>query len=54
MLIVPGDQFGLDGCLRLGIGEHVGYVLEGLARLQALIGRVTARALTIASSCSGR
>jgi aspartate/methionine/tyrosine aminotransferase len=41
VLIVPGDQFGLDGYLRLGIGEHVDYVLEGLARLRALLGRVT-------------
>lgn len=41
VLIVPGDQFGLDGYLRLGIGEHVDYVLEGLGRLRALLGRVT-------------
>lgn len=41
VLIVPGDQFGLDGYLRLGIGEHVDYVLEGLARLRALLDRVT-------------
>lgn len=41
VLIVPGDQFGLDGYLRLGIGEHVDYVLEGLARLRTLLDRVT-------------
>lgn len=44
VLIVPGDQFGLDGYLRLGVGEHVDYVLEGLTRLRALLGRVTDRA----------
>lgn len=41
VLIVPGDQFGRDGYLRIGIGEHVDYVLEGLARLRALVGRLT-------------
>lgn len=41
VLIVPGDQFGRDGYLRIGIGEHVDYVLDGLARLRALVDRLT-------------
>ena len=41
VLIVPGDQFGLDHHLRIGIGEHVHYVIGGLERLQALVGRLT-------------
>ena len=44
VLIVPGDQFGLHHHLRIGIGEHVDYVIGGLERLQSLVGRLTRRA----------
>lgn len=40
VLIVPGDQFGMDGYLRLGVGERTDYVLEGLDRLEALLARL--------------
>ena len=37
MLIVPGDHFGMDGYLRIGFGEEVGYLREGLDRLHDLL-----------------
>jgi aspartate/methionine/tyrosine aminotransferase len=40
VLVVPGDQFGMDGYLRFGIGERVDYVLQGLERLKALLDRL--------------
>lgn len=40
VLIVPGDAFGMDGYLRLGVGEHADYVLAGLDRLKALLDRI--------------
>lgn len=40
VLVVPGDAFGMDGYLRLGIGEHGDYVMEGLARFKALLDRL--------------
>ena len=36
MLIVPGDHFGMDGYLRIGFGDEVGYLREGLNRLHEL------------------
>ncbi|MGE0812197.1 MAG: aminotransferase class I/II-fold pyridoxal phosphate-dependent enzyme [Vicinamibacterales bacterium] len=39
VLVVPGDHFGMDGYLRLGIGEDADYVLAGLERLKALLDR---------------
>lgn len=41
VLVVPGDQFGMDGYLRIGVGERVDYVLAGLERLGALLDRWT-------------
>lgn len=41
VLIVPGDQFGMDGYLRIGVGERTDYVLAGLDRLKALLDRWT-------------
>jgi aspartate/methionine/tyrosine aminotransferase len=41
VLIVPGDQFGMDGFLRIGVGERADYVLAGLERLRALLDRST-------------
>ena len=40
VLVVPGDQFGMDGYLRLGVGERVDYVMDGLARVRALLDRL--------------
>jgi aspartate/methionine/tyrosine aminotransferase len=37
VLIVPGDHFGMDGYLRIGFGEEVGYLREGLSRLHDLL-----------------
>jgi len=37
VLIVPGDHFGMDGYLRIGFGDEVGYLREGLNRLHDLI-----------------
>lgn len=39
VLIVPGDQFGMDGYLRIGVGDRTDYVLAGLDRLKALLDR---------------
>jgi aspartate/methionine/tyrosine aminotransferase len=36
-LIVPGDQFGLDGYIRIGYGSHQNYLKEGLNRLGELV-----------------
>ena len=40
VLVVPGDQFGMDGFLRLGVGEGTDYVMAGLERLRALFDRL--------------
>src|SRR5919204_5586280 len=37
VLIVPGDHFGMDGYLRIGFGDEVGYMREGLNRLHDLL-----------------
>ncbi len=37
VLIVPGDQFGMDGYLRLGYGGDPDQLREGLGRLHALL-----------------
>jgi aspartate/methionine/tyrosine aminotransferase len=37
VLIVPGDHFGMDGYLRIGFGDEVGYLREGLERLRQTI-----------------
>jgi hypothetical protein len=34
---VPGDHFCMDGYLRIGFGEEVGYLREGLSRLHDLL-----------------
>jgi len=36
-LIVPGDHFGMDGYVRIGIGESTDYLLGGLERVDALL-----------------
>lgn len=40
VLVVPGDAFGMDGYLRLGVGERGDYVMEGLARFKSLLDRL--------------
>lgn len=37
VLIVPGDQFGMDGYLRIGFGGPAHELFEGLARLESLL-----------------
>jgi aspartate/methionine/tyrosine aminotransferase len=37
VLIVPGDHFGMDGYLRIGIGPETGYLKKGLGRLEDLL-----------------
>jgi len=37
VLIVPGDHFGMDGYLRIGFGDQVEYLREGLQRLHEML-----------------
>ena len=37
VLIVPGDHFGMDGYLRIGFGDDVEYLRNGLDRLDELL-----------------
>jgi len=37
VLIVPGDQFGMDGYLRIGIGSELPLLREGLTRLEQVL-----------------
>jgi aspartate/methionine/tyrosine aminotransferase len=37
VLVVPGDHFGMDGYLRIGYGDEIGYLREGLGRLHELL-----------------
>ena len=34
VLVVPGDQFGMDGWLRIGYGGEANEIERGLARIQ--------------------
>jgi aspartate/methionine/tyrosine aminotransferase len=43
VLIVPGDHFGMDGYLRIGFGEEIGYLREGLNRLHDLLADLGSR-----------
>lgn len=40
VLLVPGDQFGMDGYLRIGFGGPAHELFEGLGRLEELLRRV--------------
>ena len=40
VLVVPGDQFGMDGFLRIGVGERADYVMAGLERVRAVLDRL--------------
>ncbi len=37
LLIVPGDHFGMDGYLRIGFGDDIDYLQQGLDRLHHAI-----------------
>ena len=37
VLLVPGDMFGMDGFVRIGIGPPTDYLLKGLDRFDALL-----------------
>jgi len=37
VLIVPGDHFGMDGYLRIGFGDEVDHLKQGLERLHQLL-----------------
>jgi aspartate/methionine/tyrosine aminotransferase len=37
VLVVPGDHFGMDGYLRIGFGEEVGYLQRGLDCVHELL-----------------
>jgi aspartate/methionine/tyrosine aminotransferase len=52
VLIVPGDHFGMDGYLRIGFGEEVGYLREGLNRLHDMLASLDAR-VTADTSTAG-
>lgn len=40
VLVVPGDQFGMDGYLRIGVGERTDYVMAGLERVRVVLDRL--------------
>jgi aspartate/methionine/tyrosine aminotransferase len=42
VLIVPGDHFGMDGYLRIGFGDEVDYLREGLNRLHQMLASLDA------------
>jgi aspartate/methionine/tyrosine aminotransferase len=42
VLIVPGDHFGMDGYLRIGYGDQVGHLREGLNRLHEMLAAIAA------------
>ncbi|MGE5362459.1 MAG: aminotransferase class I/II-fold pyridoxal phosphate-dependent enzyme [Bacteroidales bacterium] len=44
VLIVPGDHFGMDGYLRIGIGPETGYLRKGLDRVEELLQAIGAEA----------
>lgn len=37
VFIVPGDCYGMDGYIRIGVGERSDYLLQGLAKVQQAI-----------------
>ncbi len=42
-LIVPGDQFGMDGYMRIGYGAPRGYLVAGLNRIDELVQQIKDR-----------
>ena len=49
VLIVPGDHFGLDGYLRVGIGGRADLLREGLARLDRMLASLPQRMRPLAT-----
>ncbi|MGQ0796750.1 MAG: aminotransferase class I/II-fold pyridoxal phosphate-dependent enzyme [Methanobacteriota archaeon] len=45
-LIVPGDHFGMDGYVRIGMGDATDYLLAGLERIGALLREIKAGKVT--------
>lgn len=43
VLVVPGDHFGMDGFLRIGFGGEPAELRLGLARIDALVSRLSGR-----------
>ncbi|TMQ51521.1 MAG: aminotransferase class I/II-fold pyridoxal phosphate-dependent enzyme [Candidatus Eisenbacteria bacterium] len=41
-LIVPGDQFGMDGFIRIGMGDAPAYLTHGLERIDAVLREIRA------------
>jgi len=41
-LIVPGDHFGMDGYIRIGMGDAQAYLTQGLERIDALLREIRA------------
>ena len=41
-LIVPGDQFRMDGFIRIGMGDAPAYLTQGLERIDALLREIRA------------
>jgi hypothetical protein len=39
-LIVPGDQFGMDGYMRIGYGSPKDYLVTGLSRIDDLVAQI--------------
>jgi aspartate/methionine/tyrosine aminotransferase len=37
VLVVPGDQFGMDGYLRIALGSEPGHLAGGLRRVDAIL-----------------
>jgi aspartate/methionine/tyrosine aminotransferase len=52
VLIVPGDHFGMDGYLRIGFGDEVGYMREGLNRLHDLLTEIGVSVAVAAGSAT--
>jgi aspartate/methionine/tyrosine aminotransferase len=50
VLIVPGDHFGMDGYLRIGYGDEMGYLRKGLEKLHDLLEAVRLTASAEASA----
>ncbi len=42
VLVVPGDQFGMDGFLRIGLGNEPQDVRAGLERIDRVLGSLGA------------
>ena len=48
LLVVPGDQFGMDGFLRIGLGNEPHDLKAGLSRMDGVLASLTRPALVSA------